>query len=137
MLSGGKVVYKPDFSVDYALTTKGSLSKIVPGQPTATTREVASNLSSPSHLTISGSKDQLYYTYRASVYTLGITEAALPTTPLIRRAFYGLGIDPKDGTIYGGQASFTAADKVIRYRPTGTPIDSFTVGIGPNGFVFY
>lgn len=137
VLSGGKVAYKPDYSVDYALTTKGSLSKIVPGQTAATTREVTSNLGVPGHLTINGSKDQLYYTYRGAVYTLGIADAALPTTPLIRRDFYGLGIDPQDGTIYGGRASFTAADKVIRYRSTGAPIDSFTVGIGPNGFVFY
>ena len=138
VLSGGNVVYKPDFSgIDYDATTKGSLSRIVPGQLTATTREVPSNRSAPGRLTINGSQDRLYYTYLGGVYTLDINDASLPTTPLIRRSFYGLGIDPQDNTIYGGIGSFTAADKVIRYRSTGAPIDSFTVGIGPNGFVFY
>ena len=138
VLSGGKVVYNADYTaIDYSLTTKGRLSMIVPGQLTATSREMDTNTSSPSHLTINGSRSQLYYTYKGGVYTLAITDAALPTTPIIRRKFYGLGVDPQDGTIYGGIGSFTAADKVIRYRTTGAPIDSFTVGIGPNGFVFY
>ena len=137
VLSGGKVAYNADYSVDYSRTTKGSLSLIVPGQLTATTREMDSNTSSPGRLTINGSRSQLYYTYKGGVYTLAITDAALPTSPLIRRKLYGLGVDPQDGTIYGGIGSFTAADKVIRYRSTGVAIDSFTVGIGPNGFVFY
>lgn len=136
VLSGGKVAYNADYSVDYTRTTKGSLARIVPGQLTATIREVASNQSSPSRLTINGAKNQLYYTYRGGVYTLGIGDVTLPATPLIQRSFYGLGIDPQDNTIYGGIGSFTAADKVIRYRSTGVAIDSFTVGIGPNGFVF-
>ncbi|OWP64891.1 hypothetical protein CDA63_00595 [Hymenobacter amundsenii] len=134
VLSSGKVVYNPNPT----LVTKGSLSMIIPGQLTATTRETASNQSSPGNLTINGSRDQLYYTYLGGVYTVSITEATLPTTPLIRQGtFRGLGVDPQDGTIYGSRAPFTAAGKVIRYRPTGAPIDSFAVGIGPNGFVFY
>ncbi|SDX79263.1 DUF5074 domain-containing protein [Hymenobacter psychrophilus] len=134
VLSSGKIVYTPTTATRLS---KGSLSQIVPGQLTATTREMPSDQSSPGNLTINGSLDQLYYTYQGGVYTLGLTEATLPTKPLIRRDFYGLGVDPQDGTIYGGLASFTADDKVIRYRTTGAAIDSFTVGIGPNGFVFY
>ncbi|GAB2770944.1 YVTN family beta-propeller protein [Hymenobacter luteus] len=138
VLSGGKVVYNADYTaIDYTKTTKGSLSVIAPGQLTAQTRQVDSNTSSPGDLTINGPKDQLYYTYRGGVYTVGINEAQLPTTPLIRRSFYGLGVDPQDNTIYGGIGSFTAADKVIRYRSTGAALDSFTVGIGPSSFVFY
>lgn len=138
VLSSGKVVYNADYTaIDYALTTKGSLAQIVPGQLTASIREVESNQSAPGRLTINGRRDQLYYTYRGGVYTLNIQDGKLPTTPLIRRSFYGLGVDPQDNTIYGGIGSFTAADKVIRYRSTGAAIDSFTVGIGPNSFVFY
>ncbi|UPL48512.1 DUF5074 domain-containing protein [Hymenobacter sublimis] len=133
VLSGGKVIYNPGPT----LLTKGSLSQITPGQLTAKTREVEVNTSSPSRLTINGRRDQLYYVYRSGVYTMAIGDDKLPTTPLIRRSFYGLGVDPQDNTIYGGIGSFTAADKVIRYRSTGAAIDSFTVGIGPNGFVFY
>ncbi|TGE09969.1 YncE family protein [Hymenobacter fodinae] len=138
VLSGGNVVYNADYTaIDYSKTTKGSLSLIVPGQLTAQTREVATNTSSPGRLTINGRRDQLYYTYRGGVYTLNIGDANLPTNPLIRRSFYGLGVDPQDNTIYGGIGSFTTNDKVIRYQSNGAAIDSFTVGIGPNSFVFY
>lgn len=137
VLSGGRVAYNPDYSIDYSRTTKGSLAAIVPGQTTAAVREMPTNLSQPNRLTTNGTKDQLYYTFRGGVYTLGIGDANLPTAPTIRRSFYGLGVDPQDGTVYGAVASFTAPDKVIRYRPTGAAIDSFTVNIGPNGFVFY
>ncbi|MBT2559000.1 hypothetical protein J7E24_14510 [Hymenobacter sp. ISL-91] len=134
VLSSGKIVYNPNPT----RLSKGSLSQIVPGQLTATTREMPSDQSSPGNLTINGSLDQLYYTYLGGVYTLGINDATLPTTPLIKRgSFYGLGVDPQDGTIYGGLASFSSSDKVIRFRNTGAAIDSFTVLAGPNGFVFY
>ncbi|SES85500.1 DUF5074 domain-containing protein [Hymenobacter actinosclerus] len=135
VLSSGKIVYTTTGSTR---VSKGSLSQIVPGQLTATTREMPSDQSSPGRLTINGSLDQLYYTYLGGVYTLNINEATLPTKPLIKRgSFYGLGVDPQDGTIYGGLASFTASDKVIRFKSTGAAIDSFTVLAGPNGFVFY
>ncbi|RFP67035.1 hypothetical protein D0N36_00690 [Hymenobacter lapidiphilus] len=134
VLNSGKIVYNPNPT----RLSKGSLSQIVPGQLTATTREMPSDQSSPGNLTINGSLDQLYYTYLGGVYTLGINEATLPTQPLIKRGgFYGLGVDPQDGTIYGGLASFSSADKVIRFKSTGAAIDSFTVLAGPNGFVFY
>ena len=134
VLNSGKIVYNPNPT----RLSKGSISQIVPGQLTATTREMPSDKSSPGNLTISGGLDQLYYTYLGGVYTLGINDATLPTTPLIKRgSFYGLGVDPQDGTIYGGLASFTASDKVIRFKSTGAAIDSFTVLAGPNGFVFY
>lgn len=136
VLSGGRVAYNADFSVDYTRTTKGSLSKIVPGQAGVTTLEMPTNTSSPGRLTTNGAKNELYYTYQGGVYMHTIGNAALPTQPLIRRNLYALAVDPTDRTIYGGVASFTSTDKVIRYRPTGAPIDSFTVNIGPNGFVF-
>jgi DNA-binding beta-propeller fold protein YncE len=62
----------------------------------------------------------------------------LKSTPLINRSFYGLGIDPKEGIIYGADAGgFTSNGKVVRFNPsTGLAIDSITVGIGPNSFIF-
>ena len=138
VLSGGKVAYDASFNVDYTKTTKGSLASIVPGQLTATTRELATNLAQPNRLTTNGAKDKLYYTFQGGVYTLGINDANLPATPFIRRSLYGLGVDPQDNTIYGGVAnSFNGAGKVVRYQSSGAPIDSFTVSVGPNSFLFY
>jgi YVTN family beta-propeller protein len=139
VLSSGRVVYDANYNIDYTLTSKGSLSSFTPGSLTANTRIFTTNLSQPSRLSINGSRDQLYYTFQGGVYRLGINDNDLPTTPVFRRRnIYGLGIDPQDNTIYSGIApSFSTAGKVVRYRNTGAAIDSFTVNIGPNGFVFY
>jgi YVTN family beta-propeller protein len=116
--------------------TNGALVRFSTSNPTTkTTLPFAAD--GPSNLTINGAKDQLYYSYGSAVYQLSTTATALPTTPLIRRSFYGLGIDPQDNTIYGSVAPFTTAGKVIRYQRTGMAIDSFGVNIGPNSFVFY
>lgn len=99
--------------------------------------------SSPSKLRVSPAGDQLYYTLGNSEYRLAITATALPTKPLIRRnfskltAFYGFNIDPKDTTLYVLNASFSAASQLVRYRPNGVAIDSFSTGIGSNGAAFY
>jgi YVTN family beta-propeller protein len=138
VMSSGRVVYSGN-NIDYNLTSKGSLSSITPGSLTASTRIFATNLGQPGRLNINGSRDQLYYTFQGGVYRLSINDNDLPTTPLFRRrTIYGLGIDPQDNTIYTGLApSFSTAGQVVRFRNTGTAIDSFTVNIGPNGFVFY
>lgn len=139
VLSGGRVVYDSNYAIDYSLTSKGSLSSFTPGSLTASTRIFATNLSQPDRLSINGSRDQLYYTFQNGVYRLGINDNDLPTVPVFRRrGIYGLGIDPQDNTIYSGLSpSFGTAGKVVRYRTTGAALDSFTVNIGPNGFVFY
>lgn len=117
-------------------STNGALSRFNPGNPAAVTT-LPFTTGGPSSLIINGAKDQLYYRYRGGVYQLGASATALPATPLIRRSFYGLGIDPQNNTIYGSISPFTTTGKVIRYQPGGAAIDSFGVNIGPNSFVFY
>ncbi|GAB2456844.1 hypothetical protein GCM10011375_05110 [Hymenobacter qilianensis] len=132
---GGITRYDP---VTFAVlsSTNGSLVRFAPGSPTnQTVLPFASG--GPSNLVINGAKDQLYYSYKSAVYQLSASATMLPATPLVRRNFYGLGIDPQDNTIYGSIAPFTTTGKVIRYQPTGAAIDSFGVNIGPNSFVFY
>jgi YVTN family beta-propeller protein len=87
-------------------------------------------------LSINGTKDVLYYTYENALYSMGINATALPTTPFINRDFYGIGVDSISNTIYTGTDGFTSNQKVIRYTSTAVPLDSFTVGLGPSGFVF-
>ncbi|MBC6990905.1 DUF5074 domain-containing protein [Hymenobacter sp. BT491] len=124
-------------SAPYAVisSTPGNLIKFSPAAPTAPT--VLPFAGSPSGLHLNGAADQLYYSYKGGVYRLSTTDAALPATPLIRRSFYGLGVDPQDNTIYGSVAPYTAAGKFIRYQANGTAIDSFNVNLLPNGFIFY
>ncbi|TGE19942.1 DUF5074 domain-containing protein [Hymenobacter elongatus] len=138
VLCGGIVGYDANYNIDPATSTKGTLHSFLPASPTAIQRlQFASTIGFPGHLQLNGAKNQLYFTYSKGVYRMNTTDKVLPTTPLIRRNFYGLGIDPKDNTIYGAIAPFSTAGRFIRYQPTGTAIDSFTVNLLPNAFLFY
>lgn len=94
---------------------------------------------SPWRLTTNGDHAQLYF-LNEHVYRMAITDAALPSTPLIAandRNFYGLGVDPDNGTVYVADAiDYTQRGVVFRYAPDGTAINSFLAGRIPAGFVF-
>ncbi|WP_400193438.1 DUF5074 domain-containing protein [Hymenobacter sp. B81] len=85
-----------------------------------------------------GKGNKMYASLGSQVYALDLNATTLPARPLIARDFYGLGIDPKEDVIYGGDAgNFTSDGRVVRYSLTGTALDSFNVAIAPNSFVFY
>ena len=89
-------------------------------------------------LRISPDGQQLYYSYNNAEYRMGITDTSLPTTPLIRRNFYGFDIDPSTGILYGTDAlNYSRTGYLLRYQPNGTKIDSVDVQVSPNGVVFY
>ncbi len=95
----------------------------------------------PVKMTINSAGDKLYYLYGGygggSVYEMSISSSALPATPVISRELYGLGVHPTNDMIYGGVApSFSEDGFMMRYDLNGVVIDSFKVGIGPNGFNF-
>lgn len=138
VITGGKIAYNPDWSVDYTKTTAGTLSLINTGTQTVqTTFTFPSNQSRPSNLTISPGKDMLYFNYSGKTYVHNINATSLSTTILINKSFYGLDVDPRTGQIYGGDANgFTGDGTVYIYNPDGTQAGSFTAGIAPNGFVF-
>jgi len=148
VVCGGAVAYAPPayLVVDYAATTPGKLVSVNATTATvASTRTFGTNRLQPTDLHLNGAGDQLYFraanaaTYTGPVFRLGIADAALPvlTAPLIRRALYGLNVDPRTDVIYGGTGTFLGTDKLIRYQNSGAPLDSVAVGTGPNGFVFY
>ena len=131
VLCGG--FYQPDFS-----TTPGSLVKFNPANPLGkTTFPLTSTFSQPEDLTLDGTKNKLYYSYAGGVYEMPVNATAVPSTPIINRYCYGIGVDPADNTIYGADAgNFSSNGQVIRYNTSGTAIDSFQVGVAPNGFIF-
>ena len=152
ILCGGFVSYLYDASgkylgIDYANTTAGSLYSLDPANliTSRTSRTFASNQRVPVDIHANPAGDQLYFratdasSYLGGVVRVGIADAALPSltgTPFIDGLFYGLGIDPTDGTIYTGTGTFSV-DKMARYQTNGTKIDETVVGAGPNGFVFF
>lgn len=94
----------------------------------------------PSQLEINYSKDSLYYGGDfgiAGIFVVAITATEKASTPLIDEYFYGFNVDPKNGIIYGLQApTFTLAGTLKRYNSKGEMIETYAVGIGPNGAYF-
>ena len=138
VLSAGKTVYNPDWTVDYTNSTAGALSTIntVTGIVSAT-YTFGSNQSSPANLAANGTKDKLYFTYQGKTYMQQSNANSLTNTVVLSRSFSGLGIDPETGNIYGSDNNgFSGDGTVFIYKPDGSKVNEFKVGIGPNGFVF-
>lgn len=92
-------------------------------------------------LGISPDKTHLIYSAGIHVYSISIDAADTPAGPLFEAADvlfnYALGVDPENGNIWIADAmNFTAEGKVYIYSSSGTPINSFTAGIGPTQVVF-
>lgn len=144
--SSGNKTYDPtDWSVSEENSTPGSLTKINPASNTVSSvLTFSQNAPSPGKLTANGNRDKLYYVYNNKVYEQLVNSNALATKPLIDRGTYtpygfnGLGVDPGSGMIYAGKApNYTSNGWVVRYNnQSGAAVDSFQVGIAPNGFVF-
>ncbi|TPE44859.1 YncE family protein [Pontibacter mangrovi] len=127
-----------DWNAPASEHTAGALSKINIANNTVTsTITFPDPTASASKLLINGDKDTLYFLYSGGVHQLSISASAPSTTPLIDRTFYGLGVDPVTGNIYGAdENSFAGDGTVYIYDPQGNQTGSFKAGIGPNGFVF-
>ncbi|GAB4200730.1 MAG: hypothetical protein OHK0057_25190 [Thermoflexibacter sp.] len=88
------------------------------------------------NLIINSAKNTLFYTHDSKVFSQSIN-SGVPTNPLIRRYFYGLGFDTQTNLLYAADAgNFVSNGKVIRYNANGSAVDSMSVGIIPNGFYF-
>jgi YVTN family beta-propeller protein len=138
VLSLGQIIYTPDWSaIDYSQTTAGALSKITQGSHEVQSFPFSSNQSQPGNLAINGSRDRLYFNYEGNTYVQDIGASSLSSTVFLNRSFYGLGVDPDNGYIYGGDDNAFAGDGTVHiYQPDGAKVGEFKAGIGPNGFVF-
>jgi DNA-binding beta-propeller fold protein YncE len=83
--------------------------------------------------------DSIYFICN-NLYKMSIYDTTLPQQPLVDRDgrnFRALGIDPQTGEIYIADAKdFMAEGTVYRYKPNGTLVHSFNVGIIPGNFCF-
>ncbi len=137
VLCAGFIVYSPSGNV--LSSTPGALVRFGAGSAGAVQQRLSFATAGPGNLRLSPDGTQLYYGYGGAQYRVATTATALPTTPFIRRDFSGFAIDPRDQTIFAAIApSFSTNGRFLRYPPNGgTALDSFTVRVGPNGFVFY
>ncbi len=91
-------------------------------------------------LTINPAGDTLYC-MKEDLFKIPVDASSWPGQaflPANGRTLYGLGINPDNGEVYLGDArDFQQRGRVFRYGATGAPIDTVTVGVIPNGFVFF
>ena len=138
VLCSGFVTYLSTPPYTLTRVSDGALIRFSPNSPATQFKLAFPGTSGPGRLRINPAKDELYYSFGGAQYKMGVAATALPTTPFIRRNFTGFAIDPRDNSIFGGiSPSFSSNGRFIRYQASGAPVDSFTVKVGPNGFVFY
>lgn len=109
-----------------------------------TTNEVDKTIDlgmSSSRMATNKAKNQLYIVSGNSVYKIAITDTTPPVSAFISVTaavgLYGIGVDPETDEIYLADAKgFVANGVVYRYNDSGTLVDEFAAGKGPNGFVF-
>lgn len=125
-------------SPPYGTTGTPTLVRFAPG---STSAQLSLPFASgdPAKLRISPDKTQLYYNLNGAEYQMSTTATALPTAPFIRRDFNGFAIDPRDKSIYGAVSTGYTTNGYFLHYPAGggKALDSVTVKVGPNGFLFY
>lgn len=131
---------------------KSTLVKVNP-----TNKSIESTLPVGSHsqkkagnLTLSADRKTMFFTYnfydaadgfryKGEVYSADVNASSITAqTPLVSKPFYGLGLDPSTGILYGALApGFSQSGYVYRYAASNRAlVDSIKVEIGPNGFFF-
>lgn len=91
-------------------------------------------------------KADVVYIINNDIYRMSVNDKAMPSVPFIkapvddngkRHKLYSIGVDPKNGDIYVGDAvDYRQSGVVYRYTSDGVLVDEFRVGITPNGFAF-
>ena len=135
VLCGGYNEYDANWNI--VSQTPGTLHKIInPYEsvaPVATfTFPVGHN---PKELNINEAGTELYFLHNSAVYSMNINDNILPSTPVVDRGFYGLGV--KNGYIYGSDAgNYVDRGWSYRYLQNGSFVDSVEVGVAPGGYFF-
>ncbi len=99
-----------------------------------------SEITNAQNLAIEG--NSLYFTSGKKIYKAALNAALVEDNPLITvpalSPYVGYGFAVEDNRIYISEAAadFTSFGKAFVYSTTGTAIDEFQTGVGPNGFYF-
>ncbi|MCG2610469.1 hypothetical protein LZZ90_02985 [Flavobacterium sp. SM15] len=129
----------------YVLTanygTPGKIIKIsLSTNQIASTVDIPASISGPKQLNLD--EDKLYFTAGTSVYSMGRVSTVVPTTPVVTytsTSAWGqmYGFEVRNGKVFIADGGDFASDsKVYQYATSGALLNTYTVGVGPNGFYF-
>ena len=106
--------------------------------------QIAQTLSIPSEIegasNLSIEEDTMYFTSVASVYSASINATSISSTPLLTyesNSEYGVmyGFNAENRSLYIADGGDFASDsEMYQYSLDGSLVETFTVGVGPNGF---
>ncbi|MGX7666820.1 DUF5074 domain-containing protein [Flavobacterium pedocola] len=106
----------------------------------ASSVSVPSEIDNPKQLDIEN--NQLFFTSGTSVYSAGLSTVSISTTPIMTynsTSAWGqmYGFEIHEGKIYIADGGDFASDSAVyQYSMTGALLDTYAVGVGPNGFYF-
>ncbi|GEC77832.1 YncE family protein [Flavobacterium aquatile] len=132
VICGGNPSYAPT-------ETAGSLVKINLSNNSVSNTISFPAATHPSNLAIED--DKVFYTIDDAIFSKGLNETTLPTTPLFTttaQGVYGVySFAVENDKIYVGDAAdYSSNGKVYIYSSTGTLEHQYTVGVIPAGFYF-
>jgi DNA-binding beta-propeller fold protein YncE len=135
--SSGALAYNDDWTIDEANSSKGSISKIESDEEVLRLPVDKLTINGPANLTLSTDRNTLYFRFDAKVFSMPVTGTSLPSEPFKEKAYYGLSVDPISGHILGFSApNFSTGGYMEMLDESGDLIDSYLVGIAPNGCAF-
>ncbi len=137
VLCSGNKVYNPDFTLNEAASSAGSMHRIDLSNNSVIWSQSFSDVSmSPSKLQATPDLNTFYFLANG-VRAFDVSSPSLSGSALIDGFYYGLGFHPITRELYVADAvDFVSSGKVYRYSETGTARDTLNVGIIPNGFFF-
>jgi len=138
VLCKGKVVYDQNWNITDETDSK--LVKINGGNRSVEETFVVGQTGdffNPNRLAISNDGQNIFFGEAGGIYRMNIADSNVPTSVFIAKQYYGLDIDPDNGTVYCLKANgFDANGMVYMYNSNGILTDSLGVGIAPNGATF-
>lgn len=138
VLCKGKTQWNPDWTLGLETPSEIRIHDPVSGESLETIPVgQVGDFYWPSQIARNPAGDRIYYLESEGIVELSSSSPTNAPTVLIPGIFYGFGVHPVDGQIHTLVAlSFTTSGLLNRSTPSGSPIDSYEVGIGPCRVVF-
>lgn len=136
------VLCRGSYGIDFMSSdddTEGKFVKIDPSTDNILTNiTIGVKGDHPDKIKMNATKNTMYYlssyNFLSGVYKFNITDGAASTTPLITGYFYGIGYDKYKDELYLADAlDFIQRGYIHRYSSAGVEINSYQVGVIPNG----